>query len=273
MSGANGRGPESGPADGPIGDPAGVADGRPMGGLAGDPLGGPAGRGVPAGSSEPTRPPVGAAVPGGSVFLEALGADAARLHPEVRRYAAGTGVFGGAVAVDGVFEVAGSRFRRLNLLARPLVGPNLFVTAFGRNVPFTVVNTVSWEAGAGLGLAAERVFEFRSGKQRFVDVLLPGDRPGTLRNRLGTARRVELELRVSVTEAGHLRLVSERAWLRLGRVRLRLPALLSVRADVVDGYDDAAQRNTVSARVRSPLFGTVLEYRGYFRHRPVKQQG
>lgn len=273
MSGANGRGPESGPADGPIGDPAGVADGRPTGGLAGDPLGGPAGRGVPAGSSEPTRPPVGAAVPGGSVFLEALGADAARLHPEVRRYAAGTGVFGGAVAVDGVFEVAGSRFRRLNLLARPLVGPNLFVTAFERNVPFTVVNTVSWEAGAGLGLAAERVFEFGSGRQRFVDVLLPGDRPGTLRNRLGTARRVELELRVSVTEGGHLRLVSERAWLRLGRVRLRLPALLSVRADVVDGYDDAAQRNIVSARVRSPLLGTVLEYRGHFRHTPVKEQG
>lgn len=269
MSGANGRGPDGDPADVPIGDPADAPIGDPAGDPAGDPMGGLAGRGVPADSGAPARLPAGAAVPGGSVFLEALGADAARLHPEVRRYVAGAGVVGGAVAVDGVFEVAGSRFGKLNLLARPLVGPNLFVTAFERNVPFTVVNTVSWEAGAGLGLAAERVFEFGSGRQRFVDVLLPGDRPGTLRNRLGTARRVELELRVSVTEAGHLRLVSERAWLRLGRVRLRLPALLSVRADVVDGYDDAARRNIVSARVRSPLLGTVLEYRGSFRHRPA----
>lgn len=210
--------------------------------------------------------PAGEPVPGGSVFLQALGAAADRLHPEVRRYAAGAGVVGGAVAVEGEFEVAGSRFRKLNLLARPVVGPNLFVTAYERRVPFRVVNTVAWERGAGLGLAAERVFVFRAGEQRFADVLLPGPLPGTLRNLLGSARRVELELHCSVTEAGHLRLVSDRAWLRLGRVRLRLPALLSVRAEVVDGYDDVAKRNIVNARVRSPLMGTVLEYRGSFSH-------
>lgn len=217
-----------------------------------------------------SAPVPGAPVPGGSVFLGALGAEASRLHPEVRRYAAGSGLVGGAVEVLGEFEVAGSRLRWLNLLARPFVGPHLFVTAFERQVPFRVVNTVAWEAGAGLGLQAERIFHFGAGDQRFVDVLLPGETPGTLRNRLGSARRVELELRCSVTAAGHLRLVSERAWLRFGRVRLRLPALLSVKADVVDGYDDAAQRNIVEARVRSPLLGTVLEYRGSFRHRPAE---
>ncbi|KUF08141.1 DUF4166 domain-containing protein [Leucobacter sp. G161] len=215
------------------------------------------------------RPEPGAAVPGGSVFLQALGAEAARLHPEVRRYAAGSGVVGGAVAVTGEFEVAGSRWRKLNLFARPLVGPHLFVTAFELDVPFQVVNTVVWDNGGGLGLGAERVFRFSSGDQRFVDVLRPGETPGTLRNLLGSARRVELELRCSVTDAGHLRLVSERAWLRLGRLRVRLPALLSVRAEVVDGYDDVAGRNIVDASVRSPLLGTVLEYRGAFRHEPA----
>ncbi|MBP6683868.1 MAG: DUF4166 domain-containing protein [Leucobacter sp.] len=211
----------------------------------------------------------GTRVPGGSVFLAALGQEATRLHPEVRRYAEGAGVVGGAVRVVGEFEVAGSRLGKLNLLARPVVGPNLFVTAHERNVPFTVVNSVDWEADAGLGLHATRVFQFASGEQRFVDVLLAGEAHGTLLNRLGSAKRVELELRCSVTESGHLKLVSERTWLRLGPVRLRLPALLSVRAEVVDGYDDEAQRNIVSATVRSPLLGTVLEYRGFFRHEPA----
>ncbi|GAB2804065.1 hypothetical protein GCM10020360_30170 [Nonlabens tegetincola] len=249
----------------------------------------------------------GAPVPGGSVFLAALGPAAALLHPEVRRYAAGAGVVGGAVSVTGEFSVAGSRYRWLNLLARPIVGPELFVTAHERGVPFAVVNTVvrvgdgagvgdsvrggdgvlgsdgvrendgvrggsvavsprSAPAGCQVGLQAERVFVFRRGEQRFVDVLLPGERPGTLRNLLGRDRRVELELRCSVTAEGHLRLVSERAWLRLGRLRMRLPSLLSVRADVSDGFDDASNRNTVAARVRSPLLGTVLEYRGSFTH-------
>lgn len=206
---------------------------------------------------------------GGSVFLNALGAAAQRLHPEVRRYAAGPGIPGAAVVVDGVFDVAGSRFRKLNLLALPIVGRNLFVTAHERDVPFHVVNSLTRSQGGPLELHADRAFTFTGGAQRFVDVLLPGEREGTLLNRVGSARRVELELRCSVTGDGHLRLVSERTWLRFGGLRIRLPALLSVRADVVDGFDDAAQQNTVRARVRSPILGTVLEYRGRFTHRPA----
>ena len=222
---------------------------------------------------------VGAPVPGGSVFLRALGREASRLHPEVYRYVSGSGVVGQAVDLEGVFDVAGSRLRRLNLLARPIVGPGLLVTAFERDVPFRVANRPGFErlrgraggAGAGrgeLGLHAERTFEFRSGGQSFVDVLLVGDAPGRLRNLLGERRRVELELRCTVTDRGRLRLESSRAWLRFGRLRVRLPRLLSVRAVVEDGFDDATGRNTVDARVGSPILGTVLEYRGSFRQAP-----
>lgn len=211
------------------------------------------------------RPMPGSPVPGGSVFLAALGDRAAGLRSEVLRYVSGAGVVGGEVPVEGTFAVAGSKLRWLNHLARPLVGPFLFVTAHERDVPFTVVNRVAWEPGHGLGLQAERVFEFRSGAQRFVDVLLPGEAAGTLTNLLGEARRVELELHCSVTGEGHLRLDSGRAWLRLGRLRLRLPRLVSVRAVVEDGFDDARGVHTVAARVRNPLIGTVLEYRGTFR--------
>ncbi|MBL3681574.1 DUF4166 domain-containing protein [Leucobacter aridicollis] len=223
----------------------------------------------------------GAPVPGGSVFLRALGREASRLHPEVYRYVSGSGVVGQAVDLEGVFDVAGSRLRRLNLLARPIVGPGLLVTAFERDVPFRVANRPGLESvrgravGAGaragrqeLGLHAERTFEFRSGGQSFVDVLLVGDAPGTLRNLLGECRRVELELRCTVTDRGRLRLESGRAWLRFGRLRVRLPRLLSVQAVVEDGFDEATGRNTVDARVGSPILGTVLEYRGSFRQAP-----
>ena len=228
----------------------------------------PAPKGAP-GAADPGagRPKHGSLVPGGSVFLEALGDNAARLRPEVLGYVRGAGTVGGEVPVEGSFAVAGSKLRWLNHLARPLVGPFLFVTAHERDVPFSVVNRVAWEPGHGLGLQAERVFRFRSGPQRFVDVLLPGETAGTLTNLLGEARRVELELYCAVTGEGHLRLQSGRAWLRFGRVRLRLPRLLSVRAVIEDGFDDARGVHTVAARVRSPLVGTVLEYRGTFLQR------
>lgn len=203
-----------------------------------------------------------------SVFLDALGPAAAGLHPEVLKYVTGPGKLGAAVLVDGEFDVAGSRFGKLNLLAVPLVGRELFVTKHERRVPFHVVNRLAIDEGGAVGLQAIREFSFRGGPQRFVDVLLPGAHPGTLRNLLGRARRVELELHCSVSERGFLRLTSGRAWLRLGGLRVPLPTLLSVRAELEDGFEESSGRNTVRARVQSPILGTVLEYLGSFRARP-----
>ncbi|WP_197517408.1 DUF4166 domain-containing protein [Microbacterium karelineae] len=191
-----------------------------------------------------------------SIFLTALGDEAAVLRPEVARYAAGTG--GGDVIGEGIFEVAGSRLGRLGMLLRPIVGPRLLLTARGRDVPFRVVNRP--RAGE---IHAERTLDFASGPQTFADVLRPGA-PGTLVNLLGDARRIELRLRCSATGEGHLRLVSDRCWLRLGRLRLRLPGPIGVRVDVEDGFDDATGRQTVRARAWNPILGTVIEYRGSF---------
>lgn len=203
----------------------------------------------------------------GSVFLAALGDDAAKLHPCVLRYVTGPAEPGVVGVGEGVFEVAGSRLKRLNLLARPVVGSQLLVTAHERDVPFTVRNTPVRDKTTAGELHAIRTFGFRGGDQSFVDVLRPGALPGTLQNVLGRARRVELELLAGVTPEGFLSLRSRRAWLRVVGLRIPLPGVLSVRADVVDGYDDATGRQTIHATVKNPIMGTVLEYRGSFLYR------
>lgn len=191
-----------------------------------------------------------------SVLLAALGDEAGRLRPEVARYAAGTG--GGDVVGEGSFEVAGSRLGRLGWLLRSVVGPRLLLTGHGRDVPFRVVN----RPREG-GIRAERILDFASGSQTFADELRPGT-AGTLVNLLGDAHRIELRLRCAATNAGHLRLTSDRCWLRLGRLRIPLPGALGVGVDVEDGFDDATGRQTVRASARNPILGTVLEYRGSF---------
>lgn len=202
---------------------------------------------------------------GGSVFLAALGDEAGRLRPECRDYAEGPGT--GVVVGEGVFSVAGSRFGRLGLLMRPFVGPRLLMTAHGRDVPFRVENRVTRGRDGAVELRATRTFRFPSGDQEFVDVLRAGDGPGALENVLGDAGRVELRLRAEVMHDGGLGLRSERAYLRLGRIRIPLPRLLSVTVAVVDGFDEAEARQTVDVVVRNPILGTVMEYRGWFRWR------
>ncbi|RCS62898.1 DUF4166 domain-containing protein [Microbacterium sp. JB110] len=207
-------------------------------------------------TSAPDRP---------SVLLAALGPTADALRPEVAQYAEGPG--DGIAVCDGVFSVAGSRWGRFGLLARPFVGPRLMITSYGADVPFHVENRLEQAPDGAAELRATRTFRFARRTETFVDVLRVGEQSGTLVNRLGAAQRVELTLRCEATPEGHLRLRSERAVLRLGRLRIPLPGVFSVSVQVEDGFDDDTGCQTVRALARNPLLGTVLTYRGSFRWR------
>ncbi|GAA1787332.1 hypothetical protein GCM10009768_15360 [Leucobacter iarius] len=201
------------------------------------------------------------------MFLRALGPDAERLHPAVASYVSGPPEPGLVGIGAGVFEVAGSRYGRWNLLARLVVGPEVLLTARERDVPFEVVNRPARRGDGRIELRAERFFLFSTGTQGFTDVLRATGEPGILHDLLGPKRRVELRLRCEPDPAGNLRMRSERSWLRLWRFRIPLPAVLTVSVDLEDGYDAAAERQTIRALVRNPILGTVLEYRGSFTYR------
>lgn len=202
-----------------------------------------------------------------SVFLDALGATAAQLHPEVLRYAAGPGETGGVGVAEGVFETVRSRFGRLQTLVRPVLGAQLLLGASGRDVPFFAVFTS--ERAATPMLRTERRVDFDRGIRVFVDTLLPGREPGTLLNRLGAAGRLEAELECTVTSTGGFALRSSGMALRLGRRRIRLPRLLGLDVRSENGYDELVQRQTITAQAVHPILGTVLEYRGSFDYRPA----
>ncbi|GAA1545302.1 hypothetical protein HD600_000321 [Microbacterium ginsengiterrae] len=202
-----------------------------------------------------------------SVFLAALGAHADSLAPEVREYVAGPPE--GMIGVGtGVFEIAGSPWRWMLHLARPLVGPGLLVPRREHDVPFELVERATIGANGARALVATRTFRFRGGEERFDDVLHIGREPGTLVNTVGDLGRIEVLLDVTVTTQGALRLTTRASRVRLlGRV-IRLPRLLGIDGVVENGYDPVHERRTIAAVMRSPLFGTVMEYRGWFRYEP-----
>lgn len=198
----------------------------------------------------------------GQVFLDALGTDAERLHPEILaqyRTPVSTG------HAEGVFAVAGSRFGRWAALARPVVGPGLLVPTSGREVPF-VLRTRSGRAATGRAtLDSTREFLFPGRTARIVDRLTVSVRPGLVRNLLGARGRVELIEECSVTAEGFLRMRTVRVALRLFGRRFALPGPLGVRVDLVDGWDAEHRRRTIDMRAVNPVLGTVLEYRGWYR--------
>ena len=204
----------------------------------------------------------------GAAFLEALGEDAERLHPEIlaqmRIEADPAGP--GHDSADGVFAVAGSRFGRISVLGRPVVGPGLLVTRFARDVPFRI-ETVSAPRSSGRSmLVTVREFRFRGATQFVRDRLFATGHPGLVQNALGDRGRVEMLEHCSVTKDGALRMRTRAVRLRFGRLRIPLRGLLRVEVDLVDGWDEARRRRTIDMRATSPLVGTVLEYRGWYRY-------
>ncbi|WP_226531683.1 DUF4166 domain-containing protein [Microbacterium paraoxydans] len=204
-----------------------------------------------------------AATARGAAFLEALGAEARRLHPELL---AQMRVEVTHDSAEGVFEVAGSRFGRLAGLAAPVVGPGLLVTRFARDVPFRI-DTVSGRSRSGRAtLDTVREFRFPGATQHVVDRLFATGHSAIVQNALGARGRIQMLERCAVTDNGALRMSTRAVALRVGRHRIALRGILRIDVELVDGWDDARRRRTIDMRATSPVLGTILEYRGWYRY-------
>lgn len=199
----------------------------------------------------------------GELFLAALGEEAERLHPEILAQMRATATLDRA---EGVFEVAGSRFGRLGVLAVPVVGPRMLVTRFARDVPFSLTMHAGRTAAGRETLDTTREFRFPGSTQYITDRLTQSVLPGLVRNVLGARGRVELIEECSVTAQGALRMRTRRVALRLWGRRFALRGVLGVSVEVEDGWDEENARRTITLRARNPLLGTVLEYRGWYRY-------
>lgn len=198
----------------------------------------------------------------GEVFLKALGEDAQRLHPQILAQMQSVVPLD---RVEGVFDVAGSRFGRLSALALPVVGPQMMVTRFARDVPFALSMRAGRDTLGRPILDTTREFRFPGATQRITDRLTVSAVPGLVRNLLGAQGRVELIEECSVTDQGALRMQTRRIALRLGGRRFALRGIVGISVDLEDGWDEAHARRTISMRARHPVLGTVLEYRGWYR--------
>lgn len=199
----------------------------------------------------------------GEVFLAALGPDAERLHPEILAQMRTPTVRDSA---EGVFTVAGSRFGRLGALALPIVGPRMLVTRFGHDVPFSLRSRAGRTPAGRATLDTTREFRFPGATQFISDRLTVSVVPGLVRNLLGARGRVELIEECSVTADGALRMRTRRIALRFWGRRFALRGILGITVDLEDGWDEAHGRRTIEMRARNPLVGTILEYRGWYRH-------
>lgn len=185
-----------------------------------------------------------------SVYQRVTDLDIDSLVPELRTYFAG----GHEIGVgSGVFEVAGSRLRVLRPVLAYLARQGILFPDYARDVSFDIVNSPTADGG----LHAVRTFHLPEGDRVLVDTMRVVD--GRLHDFMG--RREGFEVRLAVTiKDGILQMRSDRQWLHLARMRIRLPQLATV--TVTESWQGGRQH--VDVRLRSPVLGEWFRYAGSF---------
>ncbi len=199
-----------------------------------------------------------------SPYTRALGEHASELHPRLRTYF--QAVPDGAVGVgEGVFRRVGTPRRWLWPALRMLERRGVVAACWEREVPFRVENRTIASRAIG-----EREFRLSRGTWTMHDVVAL-TRHGRVVDELGEPGLIAASFDVDVHEGG-LRLTSRAIGLRLGRVRLRIPALVRPTVRVWERFDDDIGRQRVSLTVDAPLIGRVYEYDGEFTYRIENQE-
>jgi len=204
-----------------------------------------------------------------SVVLEALGADAERLHPQLqRRFGASTGAGYSCVGrgvMDRVWHGPAWTVPFLQLGA----WRHILVPVSGEQVPFTVENHAYVDAHGRESLSVLRTFEVAPGRRaRFDATLVAGDPApdgrATVLDYLGTHQHLAVDLHPRVLPDGRLGITSGAQRFYEGPVGFRFPMALSGTAELVEGYDDEREVFTISVRVSHRRLGPLAGYEGTF---------
>lgn len=194
-----------------------------------------------------------------SPYARALAERIDELHPRLRTYF--EAIPDGAVGVgEGVFQRVGTPRRWLWPLLRVLERRGVVAAAWESDVPFRVENRTIASRAIG-----ERTFRFRRGTWVMRDAVAL-TRHGRIVDELGEPGLIAACFDVT-THDGALGLTSRAIGIRLGRVRLRVPRLLSPVVRLTERFDDALDRQRVSLTIDAPLLGRLYEYRGDFTYR------
>ena len=205
-----------------------------------------------------------------SVVLDALGDDAARLHPQLRRRFGASTAAGYSCVGRGVMEDVWHGPAWTLPFLHVGAWRNILVPDAATDVPFTVENFAYTDSFGRETLTVVRTFEVGPGRRRRFDATLvdgsPDGRPGSGRvlDYLGTHQHLAVDLRLRVDDDGALRLTSHGQRFYEGPLGFRFPMLASGTAELREAYDDERERFTIDVRVTNRRFGPLVGYRGWF---------
>lgn len=198
-----------------------------------------------------------------SIYKRALGAEFAKLHPQIQRRFSLTSESG--VAAIGTGRMDNLWHGALYTLPFLYVGTwrSIMFPEQGRNVPFTIQNYAYRDSLGRETVTWVRTFS-TSRVRRFDAYMIYSEARGCIVDYLGTHQHLAVDLEVSVAPNGGLRLRSGEQRFYEGPVAFRFPLFFSGVADVCEWYDDEAGCFRIEVSASNRTWGKLFGYSGRF---------
>lgn len=200
-----------------------------------------------------------------SIYKKYLGKDFERLHPKMQeRFGISSDK---PVYMQGIGEMAYIRNAGWHTLPFLYLGTlrNIMFPETGKNIPFTIENygyrdtlgrdTVSWN----------RKFNFGKKVRRFDATMIYNEQQHTIVDYLGNRQHLAVDIHMKVNDDGSVTIQSGNQRFYEGKLAFRFPELFSGNATVRESYDAAQDRFNIQVTVSNRTFGTLFEYKGYFK--------
>ncbi|KJL28930.1 DUF4166 domain-containing protein [Microbacterium oxydans] len=199
------------------------------------------------------------------VFRRALGDDFARLHPQLqRRFGVGVDAGYGCIGRGVMSEVRRGPWWTLPFLAIGTLR-NIMFPEHGRDIPFQIDNYAYLDGFGRETVSFVRTMDVAPGRRRRFDAtMIYSAARGRVVDYLGTHQHLAVDLDLTVTDDGGLRLRSGAQRFYEGPVAFRFPMLFSGRASLTERFDDERQRFVIDLEVHNDLLGFLFGYRGEF---------
>ncbi len=199
-----------------------------------------------------------------SIYQRALGAEFAKLHPEIQRRFSLTSEGGLGAVGTGVMDELWH--------GAPYTLPFLYIGTWrsimfpekGRNVPFTIQNYAYRDPLGRETVTWVRTFTTRR-VRRFDAYMIYDEQRRRIIDYLGTHQHLAVELDLQVAENGGIRIRSGVQRFHEGPVSFHYPMMFSGVADVCEWYNDREKCFRIEVSAANPTWGRLFGYRERFR--------
>ena len=134
----------------------------------------------------------------------------------------------------------------------------------GERVPFTISNVSRINEDQQAEVYWERTFYFPNAARQFNAKMTVDLDRRIVRDYLGDPSLFYSDLQFDVTKDGFLMIRSQQQRLVVGKKELSLPALLTGRVVVTEGYDDELEVYTIHVSIFNDMVGRMMMYAGQF---------